>query len=164
MFYEYDGTLSNDESGYLFLYQDRRKETTLSDSNVNLTGLVSIVPRCEKHMMCGLPLYDFRYVQQRLESKWLPRSEPIVPPGDITLEMLNKTIVNSTTLRFVFNLTGPAQMSIFIQAYEDAKITDWSFLSEYLENPPAYPLSYHIFFNYGIDSSPLIFYIEISVS
>ncbi|KAH8415787.1 hypothetical protein KR222_000951, partial [Zaprionus bogoriensis] len=162
VFYEYDGSLSNDESGYLFLYQDRRKEASLSGSKVNLTGLVSIVPECEKHMMCGLPLYDSRYVAQRLESKWLPRSEPIVMPGDVTLEMLGRSVVNATTVRFVFNLTGPAQMSLFFQAYEDAEITDWSFLREYLENPPAYPLSYHIYFNYGIVSSSLVFFVEVS--
>ncbi|XP_034476003.1 endoplasmic reticulum metallopeptidase 1-like [Drosophila innubila] len=161
-FYEYDGTLSKDESGYLFLYQDRRKETVLDGSNVNLTGLVSIKSNCEKHMMCGMPLYDYRYVQQRLESKWLPRDTPIEPPGSTTLEMLNKTIINSTTCRFEYNLTGPAQMSIFFQTYEDVTITNWSFLMSYLKNPPKYPLSYHIFFNYGIDSSSLHFFVEVS--
>ncbi|KAH8371341.1 hypothetical protein KR093_007019, partial [Drosophila rubida] len=161
-FYEYDGSLSKDESGYLFLYQDRRKETVLEGTNVNLTGLVSLKSRCEKYMMCGMPLYDYRYVQQRLESKWMPRSNPIIPPGSTKLEMLRKTIINSTTCRFEYNLTGPPQMSLFFQAYEDATITNWSFLRSYLNNPPAHPLSYHIFFNYGIDSSPLNFFVEIS--
>ncbi|KAL7737087.1 hypothetical protein ACLKA6_005304 [Drosophila palustris] len=161
-FYEYDGTLSKDESGYWFLYQDRRKETVLEGSNVNLTGLVSAKSNCDKYMMCGMPLYDYRYVQQRLESKWLPRSRPIEPPGSTTLEMLSKTIKNSTHCRFEFNLTGPPQMSIFIQAYEDVKIANWSFLMSYLSNPPKYPLSYHIFFNYGIDNSPLNFFMEVT--
>ncbi|KAM8714031.1 hypothetical protein ACLKA7_014224 [Drosophila subpalustris] len=161
-FYEYDGSLSKDESGYWFLYQDRRKETVLEGSNVNLTGLVSAKSNCDKYMMCGMPLYDYRYVQQRLESKWLPRSRPIEPPGSTTLEMLSKTIINSTHCRFEFNLTGPPQMSIFIQAYEDVKITNWSFLMSYLSNPPKYPLSYHIFFNYGIDNSPLNFFMEVT--
>ncbi|KAH8299600.1 hypothetical protein KR044_003431, partial [Drosophila immigrans] len=161
-FYEYDGSLGKDESGYLFLYQDRRKETVLEGTNVNLTGLVSLKSNCEKYMMCGMPLYDYRYVQQRLESKWLPRSRPIIPPGTAKLDLLSKTIINSTTCRFEFNLTGPAQMSLFFQTYEDTTITNWTFLRSYLNNPPAHPLSYHIFFNYGIDSSPLNFYLEIS--
>jgi len=162
-FYEYDGTLSKDESGYLFMYQDRRKERILDGSKVNLTGLVSLKPNCEKYMMCGMPLYDYRYVQQRLESKWLPRTNPIVPPGSAKLEMLSKTVLNSTTCRYVYNLTGPAQMSLFFQTYEDATITNWSFLISYLKNPPSHPLAYHIFFNYGIDSSPLNFFVDISV-
>ncbi|KAH8416046.1 hypothetical protein KR222_007212, partial [Zaprionus bogoriensis] len=161
-FYDYDGTLSRDESGYLFNYQDRREEAPLLDTAVNLTGLVSIQSNCNKYMMCGVPLYDFRFVDNRLQSKWLPRSEPVEPPGTTKLEMLGKTVLNSTTVRFVFNLTGPAQMNIFIQPYEDVEITDWSFLRQYLENPPKYPLSYHICFHYGIDSSPLNFFIEIS--
>ncbi|XP_060656100.1 uncharacterized protein LOC132791267 [Drosophila nasuta] len=53
-------------------------------------------------------------------------------------------------------------MSLFFEAFEDATITNWSFLESYLNNPPAHPLAYHIFFNYGIDSSPLNFFLEIS--
>ncbi|EDW01022.1 GH20683 [Drosophila grimshawi] len=161
-FYEYDGSLSRDESGYLFNFQDRLEEKPLLDTNVDLTGLVNIKTECEKHMMCGMPLYDYRFVENRLQSKWLPRAEPIVPPGVTTLEVLRKTILNSTTVQFEFHLMGPAQMSLFIEPYEDVTIMDWSFLRSYLEKPPPYPLSYHIFFNYGIDSSPLKFFIQIS--
>ncbi|XP_030558014.1 endoplasmic reticulum metallopeptidase 1-like [Drosophila novamexicana] len=160
MFYEYDGTLSKDESGYLFNFQDRREETTFLEAKVNLTGLVSIKSNCDKYMMCGMPLYDYRYVQNRLQSKWLPRSEPIVPPGLTTLEVLNKTRLNPTTVRFEFNLTGPSHMSVFIKPYEDVQISNWSFLRSYLDSPPAAPLAYHIYFTYGIDSSPLNFFLE----
>ncbi|XP_064544305.1 endoplasmic reticulum metallopeptidase 1-like [Drosophila montana] len=160
MFYEYDGTLSKDESGCLFNFQDRREETTFLEAKVNLTGLVSIKSNCDKYMMCGMPLYDYRYVQNRLQSKWLPRSEPIVPPGLTTLEVLNKTRLNPTTVRFEFNLTGPSHMSVFIQPYEDVEISNWSFLRSYLDSPPAAPLSYHLYFTYGIDSSPLNFFLE----
>lgn len=163
MFYDYDGTLSRDESGYLFNFQDRREEAPLKDTTVNLTGLVSIKPNCEKYMMCGMPLYDFRFVDNRLQSKWLPRSEPVEPPGSTKLQLLSKTVLNSTTARLEFNLTGPAQMNIFIQPYEDVEITNWSFLREYLDNPPTYPLSYHICIHYGIDSSPINFFIEVLV-
>lgn len=163
MFYEYDGTLSKDESGYLFNFQDRREETTFLEAKVNLTGLVSIKSNCDKYMMCGMPLYDYRYVQNRLQSKWLPRSEPIVPPGLTTLEVLNKTRLNPTTVRFEFNLTGPSHMSVFIKPYEDVQISNWSFLRSYLDSPPAAPLAYHIYFTYGIDSSPLNFFLEFTV-
>ncbi|XP_062133875.1 endoplasmic reticulum metallopeptidase 1-like [Drosophila sulfurigaster albostrigata] len=160
-FYEYDGSLSKDESGYLFMYQDRRKETVLEGTNVNLTGLVSLQSRCEKYMMCGMPL-DERYSQQRLQSKWMPRSNPIIAPRSTKLELLSKTIINSTTCRFEYNLTGPPQMGLFFKAYDDVTITNWSFLESYLNNPPVYPLSYHIFINYGIDSSPINFFVETS--
>ncbi|XP_030558517.1 endoplasmic reticulum metallopeptidase 1-like [Drosophila novamexicana] len=158
-FYEYDGTLSKDESGYLFSFQDRREEETFWGPN--LTGLVSIKSNCETHMMCGMPLYDYRYAQNRLQSKWLPRSEPIEPPASSKLELLSKTVLNETTVRFEFNLTGPSHMSLFIQPYEGVKISNWSFLRSYLENPPAPPLSYHIYLTYGNDSSPVNFVMEI---
>ncbi|XP_034475998.1 endoplasmic reticulum metallopeptidase 1-like isoform X2 [Drosophila innubila] len=161
-FYDYDGTLSKDESGYLFNFQDRREETPFVGTDVNLTGMVGIKSNCERYMMCGMPLYDYRYVQNRLQSKWLPRSEPVETPDSSNLELLSKTIVNSTTCRFEFNLTGPSHMSIFIQPYEDVIISNWSFERTYLENPPEAPLSYHIYFTYGIDDSPLNFFVECS--
>lgn len=113
--------------------------------------------------MCGMPLFDYRYVQNRLESKWLARFTPIEPKSSPELELVSKTQVNATIVRFVFKLTGPSHMSLFIQPYEDAKIVNWSFSLNYLNYPPAYPLAFHIYFRYGIDSSPLTFCIEISV-
>ncbi|EDW01020.1 endoplasmic reticulum metallopeptidase 1 [Drosophila grimshawi] len=162
MFYEYDGSLSKDESGYLFSFQDRREEYPFLGTKVNLTGLISIKSKCETHMMCGMPLFDYRYAKNRLQSKWLPRSDPIEPPTLTTLMQLNKTILNPTTVRFEFNLTGPSHMSLFIQPYKDVKISNWSFLNSYLEKPPAPPLPYHIYFTYGIDSAPLNFFLELS--
>lgn len=159
MFYEYDGTLGRDESGYLFSFQDRREEKPLLGTKVNLTGLFSIKTRCKAEMMCGMPLYDYRFTKSRLQSKWLPRSEPIVPPGISTLDMLNKTVLNATNVRFEFNLTGPSHMSLFIQPYENVKISNWSFLPSYLDTP----LPYHIYLTYGIDSSPYNFFVEAEV-
>jgi len=160
-FYEYDGTLSKDESGYLFNFQDRREETTFVGTKVNLTGLVSMKSRCEKYMMCGMPLHEYGYVQNRPNTKWLARSNPIVPPGPTKLELLSKTIVNSTTCRLEFNLTGPPHMSLFIQPYDDVLITNWSFLRSYLDNPPTE--AFHISITYGIDDSSVNFFFEVSV-
>lgn len=86
-------------------------------------------------MMCGMPLFDFRFVDNRFQSKWLPREVPVIPPESAKLEMLSKTILSSTTVRFEFSLDGPAQLNLFFQPYEDVKITKWSFMSEYLEKP-----------------------------
>ncbi|XP_034109506.1 endoplasmic reticulum metallopeptidase 1-like [Drosophila albomicans] len=158
MFYEYDGTLSKDESGYLFSFQDRRGATPFKGTNVNLTGLVDIKSKCETDMMCGMPLYDYRYYQHRLSLKWLPRSEPIVPPGEMKLELLNKTIVNSTTARYQFQLSGSSHMSLFFQTYKDVKIINWSFVNSYLRT--AQP--YHVYLTYGIDDSPYNFSVDIS--
>ncbi|XP_064544316.1 endoplasmic reticulum metallopeptidase 1-like [Drosophila montana] len=161
MFYEYDGTLSKDESGYLFNFMDRREEKPLLGTNVNLTGLVSMKSKCETHMMCGMPLYSYGYIQHRLQNKWLPRSEPIETPASTALQRLSKTAVNATTVRFEFNLTGPSHMSLFIEPYEDVTLSKWSFVSDG-QVPSASQLPYSIFFTYGIDSSPINFFLELT--
>ncbi|XP_033149126.1 endoplasmic reticulum metallopeptidase 1-like [Drosophila busckii] len=163
-FYEYDGTLSKDESGYLFNILDRRRERPWIGTRVNLTGLQSMKTRCNEHMMCGMPLFDYRYAMNREACKFLPRDKPIEPPGEVTLTLLNKTLTTATTMRYYFNLTGPHQMSIFVKPYEDVRLSNWSFSLEYLEKPPAKPLAYHVWINVGIDEPVVIFSFDITKS
>ncbi|KAH8372492.1 hypothetical protein KR093_011712, partial [Drosophila rubida] len=160
IYYDYDGTVSKDESGYLMLFEDRRREQPLLGTNVNLTNMVSLKSACDKHMMCGMPLYDNRFVTQRYESSWIPRSEPIEPPIPTTLVLLSKTVLNATTVRFEFSLAGPTIMRLFIKAEEDVTISNWSFLRTYLENPPPAPIPHQIYLKYFTDDTPFKFFFE----
>ncbi|BFG06210.1 endoplasmic reticulum metallopeptidase 1-like [Drosophila madeirensis] len=164
-FYEYDGTVSRDDSGYMFQFQDRRGPTALQNSNVDLTGLVSLEADCEKYMMCGVPLYDHRWVKSRLTTMWLPREQPIETPSRPTLKLLSKTVLpDGLTVRFEFELTGPDHTSVFLQPYADVTLSRWSFLQSYLENTTTYPPPYHIYFSYGIITTPLNFFFELKKS
>ncbi|XP_034109174.1 endoplasmic reticulum metallopeptidase 1-like [Drosophila albomicans] len=163
IFYEYDGTVSRDESGYLFNFQDRREEQPYA--GVNLTGSVRTKSECDKHMMCGLPYFDERWVGNRFEGMWLPREEPIEPPIPVTLELLSKTVLdNNKTARFEFRLKGPQYMSLYIQPNEDdfVSLSNWTFSQTYLENPPPSPLTYHIYISYGSKSPSLDFTLDLS--
>ncbi|KAH8297049.1 hypothetical protein KR044_003986, partial [Drosophila immigrans] len=163
IYYEYDGRVSIDESGYLFSFQDRREAEPMN--GVRLTGARYLREDCEKHMMCGVPLFDERWVENRLEGIWVHRADNVVPPVATNLTLLSKTVLeNNTTVRFEFELKGPDHMSLFIQPYEDdyATLSNWSFPLSYLEDPPAYPLPYHIYYTYGIITTPLYFFLEIT--
>ncbi|XP_034476025.1 endoplasmic reticulum metallopeptidase 1-like [Drosophila innubila] len=163
IFYEYDGTVSKDESGYLFNFQDRREERPFV--GVNLTGSVRTRSECNKHMMCGMPLFDERWVHNRLQGMWLPR-ETIEPPFPTKLELISKKVMknDSTIVRFKFRVTGPPHLSLFIEPYKDDFVTvsNWTFSQNYLKNPPASPLSYHIFITFGIANPTLDFTLDIS--
>ncbi|KAH8384735.1 hypothetical protein KR093_007119, partial [Drosophila rubida] len=163
IFYEYDGTVSKDESGYLFNFQDRREERPYT--GVNLTGAVRTRPQCDEHMMCGLPLFDERWVENRLQGMWLPR-ETIEPPSPAKLELISKEVQeNNTTVRFIFRASGPPHLNLFIEPYKDdfVNITDWSFSQNYLKHPPAAPLSYHMFITFGVSDPVIEFCLELSV-
>ncbi|XP_016927391.3 endoplasmic reticulum metallopeptidase 1 [Drosophila suzukii] len=160
VFYEYDGTVSKDESGYLFSFQDRRGVSPLKDTNVDLTGLVNMTSDCAKYMMCGMPLYDHRWVEAMDDTMWLPRENPVWTPAEPILELRNKTVLaDGKTIRFQFNLNCTDHTSIFINPNEDVTVSSWSFLEEYLttNSPP-----YHIYYSYGIDNTPLDFSIDIT--
>lgn len=154
-----------DESGYYINFQDRREEQQFK--GVNLTGAWRMESDCAKHMMCGVPLYDERWVANRWQGMWLPRQEPITPPCSTNLTLLRKTVLenNNTTARFEFKLTGPSYMNLFIQAYEDdfVAVSNWTFSQTYLKNPPTSDLSYHIFITFGIDEPELDFFVELQV-
>ncbi|XP_060658461.1 endoplasmic reticulum metallopeptidase 1-like [Drosophila nasuta] len=163
IYYEYGGRVSFDESGYLFSFQDRREAEPMN--GVRLTGARFLREDCEKHMMCGMPLFDERWVANRLEGIWVHRADHVVPPVTTNLTLLSKTVLeNNTTVRYEFELEGPDHMSLFIQPEVDDFVTlsNWSFPLSYLQNPPEYPLPYHIYYTYGIITTPLKFFLEFS--
>lgn len=165
IFYDFDGTVSNDESGYLFNFQDRREYKPYT--GVNLTGAWRTSSECDKHMMCGLPLYDERWVNNRLQGMWVPR-DTVKPPSPTTLKLVSKKVLeNNTTARFTFNITGPHHMSLFLEAYSEdfVSITNWSFSQSYLQAPPNFPLAYHIYMTFGVGKATAQhqFFVDISV-
>ncbi|XP_022229013.2 endoplasmic reticulum metallopeptidase 1-like isoform X2 [Drosophila obscura] len=163
VFYEYDGTVSKDESGYVFDFQDRRGAAPLMGTKVNLTGLVSMKSDCEKYMMCGVPLNYKSTESSRVNGMWLPREQPIETPSVPVLELLSKTVLaDNKTVRFEFNLTSPDQTSLLIQPYEDVTVSNWSFLLSLLESKTSSSSPFCINISYGIDSSPLNFFIELT--
>lgn len=118
-------------------------------------------------MMCGLPLYDERWVHNRLQGMWVPR-DTVTPPIPTQLELISKTVLeNNITARLTFNLTGPHHMSLFLEAYSDdfVTITNWSFSQSYLKSPPASPLSYHIYMTFGAGNATAQheFFVDVTV-
>jgi len=159
-FYEYDGTVVKDESGYLFNFQDRRGPSPLKTAKVNLTGLVSIAADCDKVMMCGYPLYDHRWVKNRAQIMWLPRETEIVPPFVPVLQLVAKTELGNNTMRYEFNTTTTDHTSVFIQPEEDVTIVNWSLLLAYIRQQT----TYHLYYSSGKHILPLTFYIDFWVS
>ncbi|XP_065719447.2 endoplasmic reticulum metallopeptidase 1-like [Drosophila suzukii] len=155
-FYEYDGTVAKDESGYLFNFQDRRGPAPLKTAKVNLTGLVSIAADCDKVMMCGYPLYDHRWVKNREQIMWLPRETEIVPPFVPVLQLVAKTELGNNTMRYEFNTTTTDHTSVFIQPEEDVTIVNWSLLLAYIGQQT----TYHLYYSSGKHILPLTFYID----
>ncbi|KAH8290303.1 hypothetical protein KR054_001803 [Drosophila jambulina] len=157
-FYEYDGSVSKDESGYLFNFQDRRGPNPLKNTRVNLTGLVSVAADCDKYMMCGFPFYDHRWVKSRLQAMWLPRAEPIVLPPVPQLVQVSKTLLeDNVTMHIEYSVQASDHASIFFQTYPDVVIKNSSLPAGYIGQNTVN----HIYFTYGKDNAPLTFWFDI---
>ncbi|XP_002138481.3 endoplasmic reticulum metallopeptidase 1-like [Drosophila pseudoobscura] len=163
-FYEYDGSLSLEDSGYYFDLQDRRLEEPLRDK-INLTGFTRLDEECKKEMKCGMPCFNHRWCAAVEDAHWLPRDELVeLPDVPTVLELLNKTVLVGefdTRVRYDFKVSGPPRMSLFVMPLDGVKILKWSFLMGMLDNPAIYKPPYHIFFGYGSDDSPVEFYFEL---
>ncbi|XP_034130769.1 endoplasmic reticulum metallopeptidase 1 isoform X1 [Drosophila guanche] len=158
VFYEYDGSVSKDDSGYLFNFQDRRGPATLRDTKVNLAGLTSIESDCAEYMMCGVPLYDHRWVKNRLTGMWLPRDTPIEMPWLPTLELLNRTeLEDGQTVRLEFRAEVTDHTSLFIKPYEDVSVINWTFPHDYIGQQS----TSHIYFSHGKDNTALSFFMDL---
>ncbi|XP_037717354.1 endoplasmic reticulum metallopeptidase 1-like isoform X2 [Drosophila subpulchrella] len=165
MFYEYDGRLSVDDSGYYFDYQDRRALRPLKDYAVNLTGLTSIDAYCDKYVMCGIPCFWSSWCRGLSSAAWLPREKKVDIPGTLELNLLNQTVSESGKYkRFEFDLTGPPHMDLYIRPLDGVTVEDWSFIRDMLDKPEKYSPPYQIYFSYGVDKTPLKFYIDFAKS
>lgn len=117
---------------------------------------------CDEYMMCGLPVFNHRWYKARHKGVWLPRKEPVIIPKMPQLTLISKAMNSSTnSMRYRFRLSGPPHMSIFIQPLNNVFVSDWSFITNMLDDPKEYQPPYHIFFSYGADSSPLDFYLDL---
>ncbi|EDV56334.2 endoplasmic reticulum metallopeptidase 1 [Drosophila erecta] len=164
-FYEYDGSISLEDSGYYFDLQDRRYEYPLLDK-INISGITRVDDYCKTEMYCGLPCFNHRWCATVKDARWLPRDEPVDLPGTPILQFLNKTVLGTESdprVRYHFVVSsGPPRMSFFVQPRDGVRILNWSFLKGMLDNPSVYKPPYHIFFGYGSDNSPVEFYLEMT--
>nr|NP_788335.2 uncharacterized protein Dmel_CG33012 [Drosophila melanogaster]AAO41400.2 uncharacterized protein Dmel_CG33012 [Drosophila melanogaster] len=164
-FYEFDGSISLEDSGYYFDLQDRRFENPLLDK-INLTGITRVDDYCKTEMYCGLPCFNHRWCSAVNDARWLPRDEPVDLPGTPILQFLNKTVLGTESapraLYYFVVSSGPPRMSFFVQPRDGVRMLSWSFLKGMLDNPSVYKPPYHIFFGYGSDDSPVEFYFEMT--
>jgi len=160
-FFEYDGSMSLEDSGYYFHLGDRNKEAPLRDY-MNLTDLVPLGEDCDSELMCGIPCY--RYCTARKHALWLAREDLVELPYPTVLEFLNKTVLpGGYQVRFEFRLTGPPNMGLFFMPLDGVRLLRWTFAPGMLDSPATYRPPLEVMLTYGIDSTPIEFFVEFSV-
>lgn len=134
-----------------------------SDEIHSLGEVHKVSEYCDEEMFCGMPLYNHRWNKARVYSLWIPlNEEPQIATAyaNLTLQA-TEPLDEETQRRFNFTLTGPDHMTIFINVKNSAKILNWSFNDTLITSNEAAP--YFIYFSYGLDNSPLEFFIDVEV-
>ncbi|KAH8233793.1 hypothetical protein KR026_012472, partial [Drosophila bipectinata] len=156
VFYEFDGTVSKNESGYLMSFQDRRGSSPLIKAGVVLSKLTSLTSDCSNYPICGMPICDWRYWKFYQNLTWIPRDNPIETISTPPLVLLNRTIVDDDkTLRLVFRIFVTDHSTLVIQPLTDVTITSWSLLDSFRDVTPPYI----VFYSYGLK----VEYIDITI-
>ncbi|XP_068151368.1 endoplasmic reticulum metallopeptidase 1-like [Drosophila tropicalis] len=161
-FYEYDGSLSLEDSGYYLHLLDRRRDVPLRET-MDLSNVQRVGDTCGDELMCGIPCY--RWCSDRNDALWLARNELVELPYPTVLELVNKTILeDGYHVRYDFRLSGPPNMFLFVKPKEGVKIAEWSFDQTMLTSPSTYKPPLQVLITYGSDSSPLEFYFKLTKS
>ncbi|KAH8401775.1 hypothetical protein KR009_007797, partial [Drosophila setifemur] len=161
IFYEYDGTVIRDESGYVMSMQDRRGSAPFVEAGVNLKGMVSVGSDCSAYPGCGVPISDWRYWNSRLNLTWVPRTTQLVTIDQKPIEILKKTVLEGgTTVRFDLKLYLTNHATVMVQPYPGATLTNWTLPSEYL----ATGSPYIVFYSYGVNPTDPTLSLEITKS
>ncbi|KAH8252654.1 hypothetical protein KR032_001078, partial [Drosophila birchii] len=159
-YFEYNGSMSLEDSGYYFHLGDRNREAPLRES-MDLTDVVRLGENCDTELMCGLPCY--RFCAARKDALWLAREELVQLPYPTVLELVNKTILpGGYQVRFDFRLSGPPNMGLFILPLDGVKVLRWTFSQGMLDNPATYKPPLNVLLTYGVDTAPFEFYMELS--
>ncbi|KAH8270870.1 hypothetical protein KR018_008084, partial [Drosophila ironensis] len=142
-FYEFDGTLSKNDSGYLFSLQDRLGAAPLTKAGVDLSGMVSVGSLCTSFGLCTFALPDWRYYKSRLNLNWMPRDKPIETWIKPPMKVVNRTLIDdgkSLQLDIRFYFTEASTLSV--QPLADVTLTNWTLPSSYLSMTPPYIIFY----------------------
>lgn len=153
---DFNSSVRLNDSGIYVYPQDRRK-SSIDDLVPVMKRGVGLSNFCKTEMFCGVPAYNHRWNKASEHSTWIDFSAPNLPSMP-HLEVMAK-IVSPNSARYDFKLTGPDHMTIFIGTKNDAKVRSWTFndtaLRENWEQP------YFIYFSYGVDPTPLQFFVEV---
>lgn len=160
VFYNKDSNINRTDFGYYILPMDKRSLSPFKGNLENVTLLPITKDNCEKEINCGIPSYMLRMNSMKYNSFWSPTNDKPNLINEPKLKLITKIPINMTLTRYKFELNGPDHMTILIASKNNNnELIEWSF-NKNLTKSNDWMTPYFIYFSYGIDSTPLKFYLD----
>lgn len=162
-YYDINGTMTRNDSGYILIPLDRYFPTTIkdiiSDTNYTRTG-----KDCSEMLYCGVPVYISKFKPLSNYSYWIPAERPVIPNEyKAGISLLNKTAISESTFRYSFEIAGPAHLQIFFNPLNQSQLVSWSVCDEFPTKKFFKESTYFLTFRNGIDSNSFQFYLDFKV-
>lgn len=123
-FYESDGSVRHNDSGYLIVNWDRHSPRSVADSVPEMA--LAVRTDCAAELLCGMPLAS----QLAYHSSWIPRrsARPAAEFPSATRTVVAVTGTDDRRRRRMhFNVTGPERINVYVSPYAGTRLTAWSF-------------------------------------
>jgi hypothetical protein len=128
-FYESDGSVRRNDSGYLIVNWDRQSPGSVANSLPEMARAVRT--DCAAELLCGMPLVG----QLVYHSSWIPHVSARPAADNVAAELPSATntevVVTGTgdhrRRRMHFNITGPERINVYVSPYPGTRLTSWSF-------------------------------------
>lgn len=143
-FYELDGSLRLNDSGFAIFPQDRRIRSI--KKFINLKESLDVEAECELDSICGMPVYG---TGKPVNTYFIPGPPPIIHSNILNVTLMNKLNLDENRIRFDIEIEGPDRIFGVLKVRNGSRLTKWSM------EPPVETIqnksSYNFSFMYGGD-------------
>eukprot|EP00092_Neocalanus_flemingeri_P002862 GFUD01003060.1.p1 GENE.GFUD01003060.1~~GFUD01003060.1.p1 ORF type:complete len:914 (+),score=90.26 GFUD01003060.1:82-2823(+) len=164
-FYNKDGALEKEDSGYFMVNLDRNSPKILNDWIPELKDAKEIKTKdCEEHLYCGMPVYYPAASLLRV-NHWIPAPKPkLWTPISLNITHMEAPTIN--TRKLLFKAVGPDHMGVFISPAIGITLKSWSLADGKVLEGPEWKMgrpTHYIFHSSGKENDSWEFWLELEV-
>jgi len=164
-FYNKDGSMEKEDSGYFMVNLDRNSPKILNDWIPELKEAKEIKQKdCDAHLYCGMPVY-FPAASLLHINHWIPAPKPKLWTP-ISLNITHSEAPTINTRKLLFKAVGPDHMGVFISPAIGILVKSWSLAGGEVMEGPEWKMgrpTHYIFHSSGKENDSWEFWLELEV-
>jgi len=164
-FYNMNGTIEDEDSGYFMVNLDRNSPKILNNWIPELKQAKEINQKdCDAHLYCGMPVY-FPAASLLRVNHWIPAPKPKLWTP-ISLHITHTEAPTINTRKLLFKAVGPDHMGVFISPAMGIRIKSWSLADGNVLEGPEWKMgrpTHYIFHSSGKENDSWEFWLELEV-
>lgn len=157
LFYDINGNLRQNDSGFALFPQDRRIRAI--KKFVNLKDSLDVQMECENDAICGMPVYGTGKTDN---TYFIPGPQAVIHSNVLTVSSTKKSILKNNRVKFDIQIEGPDRVFGAIKVNKRCRLMQWS-MEPPVESIPI-TQSYMFSFFYGQSKQKFTLSLEFETS